>query len=163
MAGTANIVEDRDKNRLLLFTNTVQSNYFSTLGIRLTRGGMPAKDAARDASGGINSLIITERAAIMFLEGDPIGQTMEHVLGRRSYENKRIVGIAEDFNAMSLKRDVGPQVIEVDPIIMIHVDLPQAVPSHSRHVADLAEGIVCRLRHVDDWSLGQPCQPLLSE
>ena len=108
LTGHANIVNDREGRMHILFTNQVEPAYFSILGLRLKQGSLMAEDTNGRA------LIVSEGMARIFIQGDPIGQTLGKLLGTR-FGDIPITGVVEDFNVLSLKGEVNPQVIEIDP------------------------------------------------
>jgi len=107
LAGHANSVTDHDGQRHIVFSNEVDAHFFRTLGLRLNQGSLSEADFNRHA------LIVSEQFVKKFIQGDPIGQTLEKVR-RTSYQNIPIAGVVEDFNVLSLRRAVNPQIIKID-------------------------------------------------
>jgi len=108
LAGHATVLTDSEDHHFFVYLNKVDRNFFRTLGLNFKSGALPEETAAT------SSLIVSEQMVRLFLKGDPIGQTLDNILFSE-YWGKPIVGVVEDFNVQSLKSDVNPQVIEVNP------------------------------------------------
>ncbi len=108
LGGHANIITDRNEHDAVVFTNTVDANFFTTLGLRLKKGAFPDKNTR------VRSLIVSEQFANLFLGEQPLGQTLEKIFYSR-YVDAPVVGVIEDFNVQTLRRDINPLVIMIDP------------------------------------------------
>ncbi|MEM7551887.1 MAG: ABC transporter permease [Bacteroidota bacterium] len=98
--------EDSDEDYKRIFFNTVDYDYFKTMGIPISEGRSFSSEYADDST---RSIIINERAKEFLGLEDPIGHQL--------YSNfdtdgpRTVIGVVEDFNYTSLHEEIGPTVM----------------------------------------------------
>ncbi|MCK5146560.1 FtsX-like permease family protein [bacterium] len=108
LGGAATIRKDRDGNNRIVCINQVEPDYFNALGLKMDKWALPEDEKIN------RYLVVTRSYADAFLEANPLGQLLERAMYGHSKDSK-IVGVVEDFNTQSLKSDMTPQVIEINP------------------------------------------------
>lgn len=110
-AGEANWEGKPADQTMLMNWLTVHYDFFELLNIPIVAGRSFSKDFSEDMStwdGG--SYIVNEAAARMMGPGSPVGKWFEH------YGHKgKVVGVAKNFHFRSLKQEVAPLAIFLQP------------------------------------------------
>ncbi len=88
-------------------------DFVRTLGARIVQGRDFSKDMATDAQEGI---IVNESLVRMLQVDDPLSLQFIWGVGSRDEKHGRVIGVVEDFQYMSLKDEVNPLVIHVQPM-----------------------------------------------
>jgi putative ABC transport system permease protein len=90
------------KQNMLIETFTVDDQYLSTMGIRLTAGRNFNKDLLSDT----NSLILNESAVAALGLFQPVGSRVN---------SAEVIGVVKDFNYASLHEKIGPAILQYRP------------------------------------------------
>lgn len=129
----------------------VDYDYISTLEMNILSG----RDFSTQFPSDSNAVILNEAAAAKFnFEGDPVGNkimTIANFDGANfeQLEEKTVVGIVENFNFESLKKNIGPVMIFI-------ADQPRGIASFRFQSAD-TEAVVALLE--SKWNELAPGQP----
>ena len=109
--GPSYLIDDWDgregDERFFMYHGSVDYDFFDTFGITIIRGRKFSRDFATDRE---TALIVNERAVEVMGMQDPIGKRMEHYK-----KNGIIIGVMKDYHFATLRENIQPLVLDLDP------------------------------------------------
>lgn len=144
----------QDQENMVSIQNwRVDFDYVQTLGMKVIQGRDFSKDFPSDSS----AVIINESALKNFnFEGDPIGQKItsfsgDNVSGLNTVdlEEKTVIGVVENFHFESLKENIGPVLMYIDP-------KPTGIASFKFKAQDVQEVLQVIEAKWSEFAPGQP-------
>jgi len=100
--------EGRDIDKeIYMFEGSVDYDFFETFNIPIIQGRAFSSDYGTDKE---TALIVNEEALRVMGMQDPIGKRMDH-----SKQNGVIIGVMKDYHFATLRDQIGPQVLDLDP------------------------------------------------
>ncbi len=105
---------EKNGQRLNVFQYRVDEGFLPTLGIKLVRGRNFSRDYASDSDAAIVNQKFLERLEIT----DPIGHRISEFVEGPAEEypyNLTIIGVMENFHVLSMKHDLAPVMLHMQP------------------------------------------------
>ena len=108
LADAATFRQNLDGVHKIVYLNQVEPQFFSVLGLSFVDGGLPTTDENQRA------IVVTDGYARFFVKENPLGKILERGMYGHS-KTSLVCGILKDFNVQSLKNELSPHVMEINP------------------------------------------------
>jgi len=127
-----------DQKTTSIFVTRIDEDFLTTMDINLLEGRNFDPDLASDVN---NAIIVNDTFVKTFKIENPVNNNFPYIKSGRLPNNPKIVGVVKDFNFLSLKNQIQPVILTLNPLNPIYYIVVKISPEYVSESLALLESI----------------------